>query len=291
MNESETPATPPPAPPQDYTQLTQVYVPLDQADAAFASRDASGRIPIVVIPVNPFRVRNEMVFAGLIAVVAGIVARVGFNIGFALPVAILLGVVLIVLGVYRSFFVRIPEGVSGLLIRAGRYVRTLGSGTHVVPPWFLVSRLVARREIPFDAPTVEALTKDNVRANVDTLLTFKIADPYKFVYSISADDFDQVFQAACQDTLRTIIRQITADQVADLKKQDMQVMIDDLNPISSLMALRSAKSASHLPSRRQILSTRRKIASWRSSTRPNRPRGSRWQNAARPMRKPWPARR
>jgi preprotein translocase subunit SecY len=33
-----------------YTQLTQVRVPLDEAGEAFATRDASGRIPIVLIP-------------------------------------------------------------------------------------------------------------------------------------------------------------------------------------------------------------------------------------------------
>jgi regulator of protease activity HflC (stomatin/prohibitin superfamily) len=116
-----------------------------------------------------------------------------------------------------------------MLIRAGKYQRTLGSGTHILPPWFLVSHLVSMREIPFDAPAVEALTRDNVRANVDTLLTFKILDPYRFVYSISATDFDLVFQAACQDTLRTLIRHINADQVADLKKGDLGEMVTTLN--------------------------------------------------------------
>ena len=158
---------------------------------------------------------------GLVVVAGGILARLIFNIALAIPVAIVVGLILIILGIYQSFFLRIPEGVSGLLVRAGKYQRTVGSGTHIVPPVDPVSHLVSRREMPFDAPAVEALTKDNVRANVDTLLTFKIVDAYRFIYSISADDFDLVFQAACQDTLRTMIRQITADQVADLKKAEM----------------------------------------------------------------------
>jgi regulator of protease activity HflC (stomatin/prohibitin superfamily) len=226
MNEEQ---TTPPSPPQNYTQLTQVRVPLEDADEAFSTRDASGRIPIVVIPLKPNRIRNEFVGIGLIAIVVGILAEFYLDVPYAIPISIGVGLLLIIFGFYQSFFLRIPEGVSGLLVRAGKYQRTVGSGTHIVPPWILVSHLVSRREIPFDAPAVEALTKDNVRANVDTLLTFKIVDSYRFIYSISASDFDLVFQAACQDTLRSIIRQINADQVADLRKQDMDVMIASLN--------------------------------------------------------------
>jgi regulator of protease activity HflC (stomatin/prohibitin superfamily) len=222
--------TPPPPPPQNYTQLTQVRVPLEDAEQAFSERDASGRIPIVVIPLKPNRIRNEFVGIGLFAAVGGFLVGRYFNLPYLIPIAILAGLILVILGVYKSFFMRIPEGVSGLLVRAGKYQKTVGSGTHTVPPWILVSHLVSRREIPYDAPAVEALTKDNVRANVDTMLTFKIVDPYRFIYSISAADFDLVFQAACQDTLRSMIRQINADQVADLKKQDMAALVETLNP-------------------------------------------------------------
>src|SRR5512147_1398443 len=173
MNEPQTP--PPPQPPSpEYTQLTQVRVPLEEADKAFSERDAGGRIPIVVIPLKPNRIRNSLVGGGLVLGVAGVLAGNLFNLSYLIPISIAVGLILIVLGVYQSFFLRIPEGVSGLLVRAGKYVRTVGSGTHMVPPWFMVSHLVSLREIPFDAPAVEALTKDNVRANVDTMLTFNI---------------------------------------------------------------------------------------------------------------------
>ena len=74
-------------------------------------------------------------------------------------------------------------------------------------------------EIPFDIPVVDAPTRDNVRSGVDSLVTFAIVDAYRFVYSISATDFDQVFQASCQDALRGLIRQVDALQVADLMRK------------------------------------------------------------------------
>jgi regulator of protease activity HflC (stomatin/prohibitin superfamily) len=214
-----------------YAQLTQVRVPLQNAADAFTQRDASGRIPIVIVPERLNRVRNEFIAAGLVIILAGVVAGVALeNVAF-LPVGLLAGLGLLVMGVYRSFMVRIPEGVNGLLIRGGRYQRTIASGTHFVQPWILVAYLATRREIPFDVPVIEAPTKDNVRASLDTLVTFSISDPYRFVYSIAADDFDQVFQAACQDALRTMVRQITSDQVVDLVGEDVTALKEALNTI------------------------------------------------------------
>ena len=46
---------PTPSAPLAYTQLTQIVVPLDQADQAFAVRDTTGRIPIVVVPARSTR--------------------------------------------------------------------------------------------------------------------------------------------------------------------------------------------------------------------------------------------
>src|SRR5512136_211435 len=211
-----------------YTQLTQVRVPLEQAGEAFATRDASGRIPIVLIPAQLNRVRNELVIAGVLVLLGAILVHLLANQPILIPIGIVLALLLIAVGVYRSFIVRVPEGANALLAKGGRYIKTIGSGTHIIQPIIVVTHLVTRREIPFDVPVVEAPTKDNVRASVDTLVTFNIVDPFKFVFSISADDFDQVFQAACQDGLRHLVRNVIAEQVADLAKQDLASFRDEL---------------------------------------------------------------
>jgi regulator of protease activity HflC (stomatin/prohibitin superfamily) len=211
-----------------YTQLTQVRVPLEEASDAFATRDASGRIPIVLIPKQLNRVRNEPVIAGVVVLLGAILIHLLANQPILIPIGIILALLLIVVGIYRSFIVRVPEGANALLAKGGRYTKTIGSGTHVIQPVIVVTHVVTRREIPFDVPVVEAPTKDNVRASVDTLVTFNIVDPFKFVFSISADDFDQVFQAACQDGLRHLVRTIGAEHVADLAKQDLASFRDEL---------------------------------------------------------------
>jgi len=211
-----------------YTQLTQVRVPLEEAGEAFATRDASGRIPIVLIPKQLNRVRNEPVIAGVAVFLGGILIHLLFDQPIMIPIGMALAILLIIVGVYRSFIVRVPEGANALLAKGGRYTKTIGSGTHIIRPLIVVTHLVTRREIPFDVPVVAAVTKDNVRAAVDTLVTFNIADPFKFVFSISADDFDQVFQAACQDGLRHLVRGVNAEQVADIAKQDLSGFREEL---------------------------------------------------------------
>jgi regulator of protease activity HflC (stomatin/prohibitin superfamily) len=206
--------------PIDYTQLSQVRVPLDRAGDVFAQKDARGRTPVVLVPDNPHRIQNTFVIAGLVVLVAGFVA--GTLLGqWAWPsLGSVLGLALVVFGVYRSFLVRVPEGTTALLTRAARYVRTLEAGTQVVPPWFAVSHLVTRREIPYDVPAVDALTKDNVRAAVDTLITFAITGPYRFVFSITADDFDKILLAACLDAIRAEVRRLPAEKIPDLTRRE-----------------------------------------------------------------------
>jgi regulator of protease activity HflC (stomatin/prohibitin superfamily) len=213
----------------DYAQLSQIRVPLDRAGEVFAGKDASGRTPVILVPVNPHRIQNTFVIAGVIVLVAGFIAGTLLSQWAWPSLGSVLGTVLIVFGVYRSFLVRVPEGTTALLTRAGRYVRTLEAGSQVVPPWFAVSHLVTRREIPYDVPAVEALTKDHVRATVDTLITFTITDPYRFVYSITADDFDEILLAACLDAIRGEVRRLPTEKIADLTRQETTNLREALN--------------------------------------------------------------
>jgi len=200
-------------------QLTQARVPLEEAGDALMARDASGRIPIVVIPQRSSRVNPWLALAGVIAIVASIAiaqAGNGLWVGIGIPV----GVILTVIGVFQAFRVMVPEGARALLLRGGKYYKTLSSGFHIVPPYYPVSHLVTQRVIPFDVPQYVSPTADNVPATVDLLVMFTITDPYRFVYGISADDFDQVFLAACQDALRRLVRSMSWQEVPDLMQSN-----------------------------------------------------------------------
>ena len=216
----------------DFIQLTSVRVPLDQAGDALISQDASGRTPIVVLTQRQNRIENLPLLIGVIILVGGILWAVFSGNPLLAGAAVPLFLLFVVLALFRSFLVRIPEGAYGLLQQRGKYLRTIESGTQILPPWIVVSHVVTRRIIPFEAPVNEAPTQDNVRSTIQALVTFFISDPYRFVYHISASDFDQVFQAACQNTLRAMVRQISSDEVNNLTRQDTAVLREVLSTAS-----------------------------------------------------------
>lgn len=200
-------------------QLTQVRVPLDDAAEALSTQDDAGRLPIVVLPRQAYRIRNGFVIAGVIAILGGFVVDVTLPLrGGSLAV----GVLLILLGIFRAFMVPVPEGSRAVLLRRGRFDRTLGPGNHIVVPWIVVSHIVTTRETPFDAPSTEIPTRDDVRTSIDILMTFRIESPERFVFTISAADFDQVCQATCQEAVRLLLRDKVADDVLDLGEADSE---------------------------------------------------------------------
>ena len=207
--------------PASSPQLTQVRVPLDRAGDALAQADASGRVPIVVQPRRLARVNVPLALGGIVAVCASLVLPVQ---PVALAVIAAAGVIALVAGIVPSFFVSIPEGSQGLLVRRGRYFKPIRSGTHVLRPGIGVSHIVTTREIPFDAAVSRVVTSDDVRVDVDILLTFRISEPERFVYAIASRDFDQVFQGTCQEAVRRLVRGIAIDGVLDLAEGDSKTL-------------------------------------------------------------------
>lgn len=218
-------AAPPPAPTAvpatatPYLQLTQSRVALDDAGEAFTVPDESGRLPIVILPKQPLRIRNEFVIIGIIALAVAFLVDLELAVRSSL---IGLGGLLVFLGVFQSFIVAVPEGARAMLLKSGRYWKTVGAGRHIVPPWIVVSHVVSVREIPFASMALDAPTRDDVRIDVDLLLTFTITAPERFVFAISAPDFDQVCQAACLDAIRVLVRSKRFDEILDLGEADTE---------------------------------------------------------------------
>jgi regulator of protease activity HflC (stomatin/prohibitin superfamily) len=228
VDQAEAPPEAPPAGGQPqasapYQQLTQARVPLSEAAEAFETPDSAGRLPIVLLAGARSAVVREAILIGLILVGAGLILDLEATVRTALLAG---GGVLIFLAVFRSFIVRVPEGARALLIRSGRYHRTLGPGIFVMPPWRPISHLVTVREIPFEVPAAEVPTEDGVRTDVDILFTFAIEQPERFVFSISAQDFDQVCQATSLEALRRMIRGIRSEAILDLAGAESEQLRD-----------------------------------------------------------------
>jgi regulator of protease activity HflC (stomatin/prohibitin superfamily) len=220
------PAPAPPASGPQYTtiQLGQERVPLHEASAVFETPDANGRTPIVLIPTRPLRLRLDLLGGAGALLVIGILA-ITLATNFLLATIAFVGaVILAAFGGLSAFMVRVPEGTTALLVQGGRHRGTLGPGSHIVMPWVAVSHIITRRQIPFELPRAEALTSNNVRARIDLLLTFVIADPGRFVYAIAAPDFDLVLQAAGYDAVRSLFRGLTWAGVLEMDHEHSDLL-------------------------------------------------------------------
>jgi regulator of protease activity HflC (stomatin/prohibitin superfamily) len=223
-------AAPPPGEPvasaaPEPLQLVQVRVRLEDAGEALATPDEAGRLPIVALPTGKSRLRNDIVSIGLAILITALIVDTRTEIRAGV---LTLGAVTIVLGIFRSLRVPVPEGAQAILLRRGRYDRTLEPGVHMILPWLIVSHVVTTRETPFDAPAREIPTRDNVRTNVDIMLTFKIGSPERFVFTISAPDFDQVCQASCQAAIRLLLRERDSEEVLELGQAEAERLREDI---------------------------------------------------------------
>jgi regulator of protease activity HflC (stomatin/prohibitin superfamily) len=211
-------------------QLTQARAPLDDAAAAFAKPNEAGHFPVVVLPDRARRTRIDFIAGGIIAIVVAFF----IDINLAFKAAIVAGGVLaIIAGLFRAFIVPVPMGSQAVLLRAGKFYKTVGPGTHFVLPMLPVSHIVATREIPFGAPAFGVPTSDDVRTNIDMVMTFTIEAPENFVFAITAPDFDEVCQATCQQGLRQLVRGKTAAAVIDMSDADVDKLRQGISEVLS----------------------------------------------------------
>ena len=221
--ESTAPATTTGAAPA--LQLTQARAPLEDAAEVLGTADAEGRQPIVLTPSHSTRIRNDFVLIALVLLAIALI------VDLALPLRAGLGaaaVGLFVLGVIRALFVSVPEGAKAVLLHRGRFLRTVGPGIHFVRPGIVVSHVVTTRDTPFDAPSVEVPTGDDVRVNVDSLVTFRIVAPERFVFAISASDFDQICLATSQEAVRMLVREKESSEILDIGDADAERLRDQI---------------------------------------------------------------
>ena len=228
------PTTPAPAPTEDgvvlaspYVQITEAVATPLEAGEALETRDAYGRVPVVVRIQRQTPIKVEWI---LVAIALG-------ASGLFLPLFLALKAVIIVaavaalfVGILSRIFLRVPTGSVGLVTKGGRHERVIGEGVRRVSPVLALSHIVTTRELAFDVPVSEVRSSDGIAVTVDLLLTLGIKDPVKLVYSITTSDLDQLVHATTMEAVRTLIRGIDAFSTLDLGAEEagrMRAAIDE----------------------------------------------------------------
>ncbi len=117
---------------------------------------------------------------------------------------------IIVIIIVLKIIIITPEKYAYILERFGRYNRTLEAGYHFAIPLVDVVRYKhSLKEIAYDVPPQECITKDNVSVEVDGILYLKVIDPYKASYGI--DNYLLATTQLAKTTLRAEIGKLNLD--------------------------------------------------------------------------------
>ena len=138
-----------------------------------------------------------------------------------LSLIVLLAVVIII----ASGLKIVPQGMTMIIERLGRYHKTLQSGLNFILPVFDKPRTISwdlpsdgkrktvwidLREQVYDYPKQNVITKDNVNVEIDALLYFEITDPVKAVYEIA--NLTKAIEMLTQTTLRNVLGELELDE-------------------------------------------------------------------------------
>ncbi len=104
----------------------------------------------------------------------------------------------------------------GVVLRFGKYKRTLNPGLHVIIPYIDVMKKVDIRTTPMDIPKQEVITKDNITVNVDAVVYFKVLDSKKAVLDIT--NYSYATSTFAQTALRDVTGNFELDEL--LSKRD-----------------------------------------------------------------------
>ncbi len=129
------------------------------------------------------------------------------------------GIVIILL---ILFFVILPgirvvnQYERGIVLRLGKYSRTLNPGLRVIIPYLDKMTKVDVRTTPMDIPKQEVITRDNVTVNVDAIVYFKVLNAEKAV--LETTNYTYATSTFAQTALRDVTGNFDLDEI--LSKRD-----------------------------------------------------------------------
>ena len=112
----------------------------------------------------------------------------------------------------------VPQAVSLIVERLGRYSRTLDAGFHLLVPY--VDRVragVDLREQVVSFPPQPVITSDNLVVSIDTVIYFQVTDPKAAVYEIA--NYITAIEQLTVTTLRNVIGSMDLEQTLTSRDQ------------------------------------------------------------------------
>lgn len=128
-----------------------------------------------------------------------------------MEIGFLIFIILFGLLLFSKSFKVVPQRSAYIVERLGKYNATLSAGFHVLIP--LIDKVAYKqnlKEIAFDVPPQNCVTRDNVSVEIDGILYVQVIDPHKASYGIQDYRF-AVIQLA-QTTMRSVVGKLDLDK-------------------------------------------------------------------------------
>lgn len=136
-------------------------------------------------------------------------------------------VVLVVIIILASSIRILREYERGVIFQLGRFWKVKGPGFIIVIPFIQQMVRVDLRIITMDVPSQDVISRDNVTAEVNAVLYFRVIDPQKAV--INVEEYIAATSQLAQTTLRSVLGKHELDEMLaerDKLNADIQEILD-----------------------------------------------------------------
>jgi len=123
----------------------------------------------------------------------------------------------------------VPDGCWCLGQKWGEDLGELAPGLHMKPSYYKIAYVVTQQACTYDAPVAECPTSDDVRVAIDTMVTFKISNPSKFIYRLGVANFDDFLSGTVDEAIRMLVRREDHMTVFELRGENSSEMLTILN--------------------------------------------------------------
>jgi len=142
------------------------------------------------------------------------------------------GLVLFLLIIISKAVKIVPQNMTYIVERLGKYHSTLTAGMQFVIPFIdRVAYQLSLKEDAIDIPSQVAITRDNISLTIDGVLYYKVLEPYKAAYGIESYQY-AVIQLA-QTSMRSEIGKMELDKSFEERDSLNARIIDAINQASA----------------------------------------------------------
>ncbi len=125
----------------------------------------------------------------------------------------------------------VPQRISFIIERLGKYTSSLGAGFHILVPFIdKVAYKHSLKEQAIDVPPQTCITQDNISVEVDGILYLQVMDPKKASYGIDNYRFASIQLA--QTTMRSVIGKLELDRTFEERDSINSEIVDAVDRAS-----------------------------------------------------------